>query len=144
MPRKNNEPARTPGCHPDRKHLARGMCKPCYDAWYGSVNRDKMNRKARDWAKNNPEKRLATSRKYLYGITKEEADAKLLAQSGLCPICKGPAKHLDHDHRTGAVRSFLCRRCNTGLGCFKDDPTVLRKAADYLEKWNSNVEGVAA
>ncbi len=25
---------RAPECHPDRKHKARGMCSPCYWAWY--------------------------------------------------------------------------------------------------------------
>jgi Recombination endonuclease VII len=70
-----------------------------------------------------------------YGITAEEADAMLDAQSGLCAICRiAPAAHVDHDHETGAVRALLCFNCNGGLGQFKDDPDVLRLAADYVER----------
>jgi hypothetical protein len=68
-----------------------------------------------------------------YGITAEEADAMLEEQGGLCAICKAaPAVHVDHDHATGGVRSLLCFNCNGGLGQFKDDPALLRAAADYV------------
>jgi hypothetical protein len=70
-----------------------------------------------------------------YGITAEEADAMLEAQGGLCAICRAaPAAHVDHDHLTGSVRELLCFNCNGGLGQFKDDPAVLRAAADYVER----------
>jgi hypothetical protein len=36
-------------------------------------------------------------------------------------------------HVTGAVRSLLCRKCNTGLGIFKEDPKLLVKAAGYID-----------
>nr|WP_305852284.1 endonuclease VII domain-containing protein [Blastococcus sp. PRF04-17] len=69
-----------------------------------------------------------------YGITAEDANAMLEAQGGLCAICRAaPAVHVDHDHVTGAVRALLCFNCNGGLGQFKDDPAVLRAAADYVQ-----------
>jgi hypothetical protein len=40
---------------------------------------------------------------------------------------------LDHDHATGIVRGMLCWQCNTALGLVDDDPTLLRKLAEYLE-----------
>ena len=59
----------------------------------------------------------------------------LAAQGGLCAICRNaPAAHVDHDHDTGEVRELLCFNCNGGLGQFKDDPEVLRAAADYVER----------
>jgi Recombination endonuclease VII len=39
---------------------------------------------------------------------------------------------LDHSHATGKVRRFLCRPCNTGLGCYKDDPNLTDAASAYL------------
>jgi hypothetical protein len=56
-------------------------------------------------------------------------------QNGMCAICQtAPAAHVDHDHETGAVRALLCFNCNGGLGQFRDDPAVLRAAADYVEE----------
>ena len=69
-----------------------------------------------------------------YGISAEDADAMLAAQSGVCAICRAaPARHVDHDHATGAVRALLCFNCNGGLGQFRDDPSLLHLAAFYLE-----------
>jgi hypothetical protein len=69
-----------------------------------------------------------------YGITAQDADEMSLAQEGVCAICRAaPAVHVDHDHATGAVRALLCFNCNGGLGQFKDDPDVLRAAAEYVE-----------
>lgn len=50
-----------------------------------------------------------------------------------CVIC-GDAGQLvvDHDHSTGKVRGMLCNHCNRGLGHFRDDPTLLEFAAQYL------------
>ncbi|RBY90151.1 endonuclease [Blastococcus sp. TBT05-19] len=68
-----------------------------------------------------------------YGITAAEADHMLRRQGGVCAICAtAPAAHVDHDHATGAVRALLCFNCNGGLGQFKDDPEMLREAADYV------------
>jgi len=68
-----------------------------------------------------------------YGISVEEADDMFATQGGLCAICRAaPAKHVDHDHATGKVRALLCFNCNGGLGQFKDDPDLLREAADYV------------
>lgn len=46
----------------------------------------------------------------------------------LCPICKkasipGVTANLviDHDHKTGNAREWICDSCNTGLGRFKDN-----------------------
>ncbi|WP_081788657.1 endonuclease VII domain-containing protein [Candidatus Blastococcus massiliensis] len=69
-----------------------------------------------------------------YGITAAEADHILRTQDGLCAICRSaPANHVDHDHSTGAVRALLCFNCNGGLGQFRDDPDVLRAAAEYVQ-----------
>jgi hypothetical protein len=70
-----------------------------------------------------------------YKLTKRQLAALRDAQDDRCAICGEPSpQHLDHDHRTGCIRQLLCQRCNQGLGLLRDDPTVLRAAADYVEE----------
>jgi hypothetical protein len=72
-----------------------------------------------------------------YGIGADEVELALRAQLRHCPICLTPLTEetvrVDHDHKTGALRGLLCFNCNGGLGQFKDDPALLRRAASYLE-----------
>jgi hypothetical protein len=97
-------------------------CKPCHNA---------RSRGSKDLV--GGERTYHLRRRY--GITAADADALLAAQGGLCAICRAaPAGHVDHDHDTGAVRALLCFNCNGGLGQFKDDPALLRAAADYVEE----------
>lgn len=57
-----------------------------------------------------------------------------------CPICNkssiaGISKIvLDHNHQSGEVRGYLCESCNTGIGRFDDDPTIVIRAKEWLEK----------
>ena len=79
-----------------------------------------------------------------YGITVEDYDRMLAAQNGVCMLCGSPPNpdgiraasklHIDHDHETGACRDLLCLACNHGLGAFKDNPGLLRAAAEYIER----------
>lgn len=79
--------------------------------------------------------RTAGWRQWKYGITPEQYEKMYAAQNGKCAIrsCPNPISHIDHDHRTDEVRGLLCKTCNWGLGHFKDSPTLLREAAEYLE-----------
>jgi hypothetical protein len=88
-----------------------------------------------------------------YGITEAGYDAMLAAQGGVCAVCGQPPKpegvraasrlHVDHDHACcpgvkscgKCIRALLCLTCNHGLGNFYDDPALLRRAADYLERY---------
>lgn len=125
-------------CHPDRKHLARGMCKPCYDADYAIRNRAAVNAKSAEWQRNNPDRRRAIKRRSQYGIDPETVQARLRAQGGMCKICGcNPATDLDHNHKTGQVRGLLCGDCNRALGLFRENPDMLRSAITYLALWES-------
>jgi hypothetical protein len=69
-----------------------------------------------------------------YGIGQAEFDFMLLMQEGVCAICgAADPEHVDHDHRTGAVRGILCFNCNGGLGRFRDSPEFLAGAITYLK-----------
>ncbi|MDR7274568.1 endonuclease VII domain-containing protein [Catenuloplanes atrovinosus] len=57
-----------------------------------------------------------------------------IGQDGVCAICDAPdPEHVDHDHRTGAVRGILCFNCNGGLGQFRDNIAYLDRAITYLK-----------
>lgn len=82
--------------------------------------------------------RRRTLRKY--GLTQDGWDYLLAAQGNRCAICqtdkpgsKGEWWHIDHCHTTNQVRGLLCHMCNVGVGNLKDDPALLRAAAEYIE-----------
>ena len=85
-----------------------------------------------------PLKAKNTNLKRYYGITLDDYLEILEAQNGRCAICgtdvpsgKGTF-HVDHCHDSGQVRGLLCHSCNVGLGHFKDQESLLLKAALYL------------
>lgn len=47
---------------------------------------------------------------------------------------------IDHCHKTGQFRGWVCDACNNVLSRAKDNPTILRSAAKYLEDFE-NGEG---
>ncbi len=102
------------------------------------VNLEKSRAYAREYAKKNPHRQRMRILAQ-YGLNEEGYDALLQNQNGCCAIC-GTQKNgkkmnfiIDHDHKTGKVRSLLCTQCNAGLGNFRDDFVLLRKAVTYLE-----------
>jgi hypothetical protein len=54
-------------------------------------------------------------------------------EDNLCANCGREAKlHLDHDHKTGKFRGYLCIPCNMGIGQLGDDIAGLERALSYL------------
>ena len=93
------------------------------------------------WRSKNSERVRQSRRNNLlekYGLTRASHAAMLTAQGGRCAICGGTnwarALAIDHCHATGMVRGLLCDGCNKGVGHFSDSPTLLRAAADYIER----------
>lgn len=78
----------------------------------------------------------------VHGLTNAEYNNLLNKQNHRCAICKQPPtiKRLavDHCHTTGKVRGLLCFNCNVGLGKFREDTALLRKAVVYLETEPTN------
>lgn len=81
-----------------------------------------------------------------FGLTQDDYLQMLKDQDGKCMICGTDQPHpsprfknfaVDHDHETGKNRALLCHYCNTGLGHFKDDPDLIRKAIDYLKSFKT-------
>jgi hypothetical protein len=95
------------------------------------------------WA--DPEWRAKHARRHTGRKNTEETIAKMSAGQtaawakkpvGVCDIC-GETKPLnqDHNHVTGQLRGKLCMSCNTAIGHLRDNPVIIRSAADYLERW---------
>lgn len=84
-----------------------------------------------------------------YNLTREQT---VRLQGASCEICGGKdeGKNLavDHDHSCcpgkgscgKCVRGFLCGDCNRALGLVKDNPAVLRAAAQYLESHSAKTD----
>ncbi len=80
-----------------------------------------------------------------FGIDLNDYIRMAVVQENKCAICGQPetqerggkvkALAVDHDHKTGAVRGLLCSDCNTALGKFRDDQSVLTSAIAYLDRY---------
>jgi hypothetical protein len=70
-----------------------------------------------------------------YGLTVGAFEDMLSAQHNQCAICYDwleTTPHVDHHHGTGRVRGLLCRRCNIGIGHFREDERILSSALAYV------------
>ena len=69
--------------------------------------------------------------------TAKEVEA---AFTGRCAVCSVPEMecttklHLDHCHKSGRLRGFLCYKCNHALGLLGDNEELLVDALHYLMK----------
>lgn len=85
-------------------------------------------------------------REVIDGVDVPSADKRKWAESKpeyepfQCPICQKitvPSLTskvvLDHDHNNGRVRGWICDSCNTGIGRFKDDISLLERAIAFLK-----------
>lgn len=82
-----------------------------------------------------------------FNMSLDEYNTLLVLQNGACAIChhvpdigasryrKGKRLAVDHDHKTMKNRGLLCDKCNRGLGHFNDDPILLQKSIDYLNRY---------
>jgi len=70
-----------------------------------------------------------------YDLSPEDVESVIKSQNNSCKICNKVLKkiYIDHCHITNKVRGLLCCGCNTALGKFNDDPTLLQKAISYLK-----------
>lgn len=99
--------------------------------------------------RNKRRKRPNQHKEQRYGLQPFEFEQRLKDQFNKCDICelelingdngkKPNSAHMDHCSKTGKVRKILCRNCNWMLGFSKENPSTLRRAADYLEKHNAS------
>lgn len=129
----------------------RSCCRPCYlalrreRAKSNLAHNREYQRKRRErlpdyCRQKNHERRLKR-----HGLTPDDYQKMLAAQSGVCGICglpeQGRSLSIDHDHSSGIVRGLLCSRCNNLIGLAGEDIGVLVNAIFYLRvsSWMNRV-----
>lgn len=127
-------------CRSNRLEESRALARE-----YGKKQRElypeTVKAKALKWYHDNQSRAWEHRRKTKFGLAFGEFDRMLEVQNHQCLVCEIPfddkdKPHIDHDHETGIVRGLLCRQCNWGIGHFKDNPFILRRALAYITKWN--------
>lgn len=112
---------------------------------YKLKNKEKTIR----WSKERYEKLKSTMKDVRlrkdYNLSIKQYNEMLRNQNNVCAICLQNESYVniktkniqdlsvDHDHGTGKIRGLLCRRCNLGLGYFKDNLDMLSAAIMYLK-----------
>ena len=104
--------------------------------WY-ERNIERERGKSKKWHKHHKPGSIAKHNKTNYhlmetfGITLGQYDKLFENQNGVCAICGKPEKAkskygfvrrlaVDHNHKTGKIRSLLCGTCNQDLGVYEN------------------------
>lgn len=119
-----------------------------YKRWR-ELNKEDYNKKRKEWADKNREKRTRQARsshlRVKFGISLDEYEEIFKKQNGLCAICNKKQKiskdilgrknynlYIDHCHKSGKIRGLLCNKCNQGIGYLCEDIEIIKKAIIYL------------
>lgn len=100
-----------------------------YDPKYYQANKAAHAARARKYRQRHPEKVRAIQRKSQHGVVPSRPEPEF------CECCGRAAEEtlcLDHDHRSGKFRGWLCRQCNAALGMLGDTLDGVAKALAYL------------
>jgi len=125
---------------------------------YKKRNEKKCKEWHKNWAKKNPERYKKYREDYLNKPGVKERYKKYMENYNLrrreklvgepkpekCPVCgrkpdknrKGKGKIcVDHCHKTGKIRGWLCDDCNCALGRVDDKIDILKGLIKYLKKY---------
>jgi Recombination endonuclease VII len=135
------------GCNQEKYYCAKGLCRSCYDKQPNQIvkhkkyqhtyyikNKDKCNKKARNWYKNH----LGKAREYSWrtqGITLsyELFEALLKSYNNKCRACNHTPSEKerplvpDHCHASRQIRRILCFECNRIYGILKENPARIKE-----------------
>lgn len=130
-----------------RKHYGHGFCKFHYDKLYYGKNRKRILNRIEIYRQSTPDFYRRRHLRLTWGITLEEYNRMLKEQKGACKICLKPETKVinrkdgkphnlavDHCHKTNVIRGLLCASCNTAIGHLRDDPIILQRIIDYLDR----------
>ena len=122
----------------------RSRCKEC-EAVYAKERLQKNPEKRKELKRRYKEKdparyiRLGKRRSWKrLGLDPDIVESYVNTHPDACEICGMPSNGqklaIDHCHDKGVFRGILCSKCNMGIGLFQDDPLLLTKAIEYLNR----------
>jgi len=98
----------------------------------GKVSRRGECRECRKWKKSIPSKAKKEYEKH--------HPVPPIGEPFTCPVCRNTIIRqfkndvvLDHDHKTGEIRGYICRMCNNSMGMMEDDINILKRAIKWLQ-----------
>lgn len=99
------------------------------------LNKPLFNKTKSDW--NNFERKKHSDLKCLYKISLWDYYDILKLQNYKCPVSNIEHNEeyklvVDHCHKTGQIRGLINGSINSALGCFKDDPGIIKNGIKYL------------
>ena len=68
--------------------------------------------------------------------------ARMIKQNGCCALCGEPIQDdavLDHDHKSGRIRTVLHRGCNALLGKLENNLARNKMSMNRLEQFSKNI-----
>jgi uncharacterized protein with PIN domain len=104
-------------------------------ARWRAKNPDYYKRKAKEAREQHPDRLREIRYKHRYGFVPPPAPANCEACSR--PFSEVSAHHgacVDHDHKTGAFRGWLCNDCNLSIGRAGESRDRLQLLINYLDK----------
>jgi hypothetical protein len=123
----------------DRKKYIKNKKRLLRNAkFYYRMNKERLRLKRKHYYNKNRHKSREWCIKTKYNLSKIDYNNMLKNQKNKCLLCLIPFKNItpsvDHCHKSGKVRGLLCRFCNLGLGAFKDNSQILKRASKYVNK----------
>lgn len=134
--------------------VRRAWSKAYYQRTKGTKDRKEY---FKNWYKNNPTSSVASTKKWReanrfacvliasravakrlnYTPCQASKEVLAVAFTGFCNVC-GRAEttkrlHMDHCHKTGQFRGWLCNFCNIGLGAIGDSLESVQQLLKYLQ-----------
>lgn len=113
-------------------------CSECYE--FKSNDKYRRCEKTKDKLRSNCKdcERFKTIKR-VFNIDKQQYKNYTNKINFKCEICQNDMRFLsrginiDHCHKTGRIRGFLCQYCNLGMGCFEDNISLMNNAIYYLD-----------
>lgn len=130
-----------PKGHIDYRWVSTRTCVVCaahVSSEWAKNNVKRASARKKKWYAQNVDKQRHATVKRTYGLSQLEYQQILDNQKNACAICGcaligNKNKQVDHCHKSGKIRGILCLNCNSGLGRFNDDASLLEKAIMYLK-----------